>query len=131
SDARYRIAAMRAADYLWRVHRRPDGGLARASNAGVIAEDGVLEDYAALAHGLVTLFEATGEVGLLERALSVVDTANAKLAAPEGMAMMPTVEGKGAKGGAARAFVCVRGTCERPTSDPAILREQLRRGWFR
>ena len=41
--ARYLDAARKAADFLWRVHRRPGGGLYRASNQGVALELGVLD----------------------------------------------------------------------------------------
>ena len=37
----------------------------------------------------------------------------------------PALAGKRAKRGQATAYVCERGRCEAPTSDPAVLREQL------
>jgi len=82
-DVRYRDAALRAADWLWRIHRGTSGGLVRDSNAGRPEADGVLEDYAFLAQGLVALFEATNRVDLLERATTLVMEADARFAAAE------------------------------------------------
>ena len=67
-DPRYRRAAEEAADYLWRVHRRPTWGFYRASNAGKPIHAGVLDDYAFVADGLVSLFMVTGELKHLDRA---------------------------------------------------------------
>jgi uncharacterized protein YyaL (SSP411 family) len=38
---------------------------------------------------------------------------------------MPFIAEKAAIGGRPTAFVCERGLCERPTSDPAVLATQL------
>jgi uncharacterized protein len=68
-------AAVAAADLLARLHRR-DGRLLRTSKDGVAgANDGVLEDYADLAEGLLTLYAATGDprhVGFAGELLDVV-----------------------------------------------------------
>jgi uncharacterized protein len=92
-DVRYREAALRAADWLWRFHRRAShapaasqtttSGLARASNAGHAEAAGVLEDYAFLARGLIALFEATNDVELLDRALALVREADQRFRSPE------------------------------------------------
>ena len=82
-DARYRNAALRTVDWLWRVHRPAQGGLVRDSNEGHPGAGGVLEDYAFFAQGLVALFEATGRADLLERAATLVDEADARFAAGE------------------------------------------------
>ena len=37
----------------------------------------------------------------------------------------PALEGKRAIGGKPTAFLCKRGACEAPTSDPAVLRRAL------
>ena len=71
-DSRYRDAAVRAADWLWRVHFRGAGGLVRDSNAGLAGDAGVLADYAFLTQGMIALFEATHRVNLLERAITLV-----------------------------------------------------------
>jgi uncharacterized protein YyaL (SSP411 family) len=83
-DARYRDAAMRAADFLWRVHRSSTGGLFRSSNAGVPIAAAVLQDYAAFAAGLVALFQVTNDPEMLDRALALVHDANARFRAPGG-----------------------------------------------
>ena len=83
-DDRYRAAAVEAGEYLWRVHRRSEGGLYRASNGGKARELGVLDDYAFLASGLLELYSATGEVRWFERARALVDEAEARFARPEG-----------------------------------------------
>lgn len=42
-------------------------------------------------------------------------------------AQIPLLKGKVAQKGLATAYVCERGTCERPTADPAVLSKQLAR----
>jgi uncharacterized protein YyaL (SSP411 family) len=44
---------------------------------------------------------------------------------------MPTAAGKRDRRGTALAFVCVRGSCQAPTSDRARLRAALMAGWSR
>jgi len=46
-------------------------------------------------------------------------------------AALPALEGKTKGKNPTRAFVCDRSICQAPTSDPAVLREQLLRGWQR
>jgi uncharacterized protein YyaL (SSP411 family) len=67
-------AARAAARLLVDVHLDSDGVLHRVSRDGVRGEPvGVLEDYACLAAGLVTLFGATGEATWLDAARRLVD----------------------------------------------------------
>jgi uncharacterized protein YyaL (SSP411 family) len=40
---------------------------------------------------------------------------------------VPAIRGKGAKGGAATAYVCEMQTCELPTTDPAVFDQQSRK----
>jgi hypothetical protein len=47
------------------------------------------------------------------------------------IARLPALEGKTAKPGTARAYVCQRGACKLPTSDPKELATQVRAGWSR
>ena len=83
-DDRYGAAAEKAADYLWRVHRDAEGRLARASTDGKVSGDGVLDDYAFLAAGLLDLYGATQDARHLERAIELVATARAQFARREG-----------------------------------------------
>jgi uncharacterized protein YyaL (SSP411 family) len=83
-DGRYRDAAVRAADLLWRLHRRAGGGLVRTSNDGHPGDAGVLSDYACLAGGLIALFEATGNLSDLDHAVTLVKEAGERFAAPDG-----------------------------------------------
>ena len=56
---RYRAAAVEAADQILAGLRRPDGRLGRSWKDGRSTGEGVLEDYADLADGLLALYEAT------------------------------------------------------------------------
>jgi hypothetical protein len=56
---RYRDAATTAADAILAGLRRPDGRLGRSWKDGRSTGEGVLEDYADLADGLLALYEAT------------------------------------------------------------------------
>ena len=77
-------AAQRVADLLWRVHW-VDGALRRASRDGVVGEPaGVLEDYACVADGFLSLVEATADPVWLERAGRLLDAAVERFAADDG-----------------------------------------------
>ncbi len=67
----YLSSARRAADYVWNELRRPDGGLFRTARSGKAHLPAYLEDYAYLADGLVTLYEAGGDATILARALEL------------------------------------------------------------
>jgi hypothetical protein len=67
--SRYIDGAMRAADFLLLVHRTSEGTLLRTSRQGRAHLDGVLEDYAYLAEGLIDLYEASGQKRYLTAAL--------------------------------------------------------------
>jgi uncharacterized protein YyaL (SSP411 family) len=58
-DERYQKSAERAARFALSTLRRPDGGLYRTARGGVAKLDGYLEDYAFLADGLISLYEAS------------------------------------------------------------------------
>ena len=66
---RYIDGAMKAADFLWLVHRTPEETLLRTSRQSRAHLDGVLEDYAYLAEGLIDLYEACGQERYLTAAL--------------------------------------------------------------
>ena len=74
-DAAHLVAAARtAARLLVDVHLTGDGRLRRVSRDGVAGEPaGVLEDYACVAHGFLTLFGATGEAEWFTRAHDLVE----------------------------------------------------------
>ena len=69
--SRYIDGAMKAADFLLLVHRTADGTLFRTSRQGRAHRDGVLEDYAYLAEGLIDLYEACGQERYLATALQL------------------------------------------------------------
>ena len=61
-----------------------DGRLRRASLGGGVGDSaGILEDHAALATGLLTLHQVTGDAGWLSAATSLVDDALAHFADPD------------------------------------------------
>ncbi|MCX8556442.1 thioredoxin domain-containing protein [Mycolicibacterium mucogenicum] len=61
-----------------------DGRLRRASLGGVVGDSaGILEDYAALATGLLTLHQVTGEQPWLDAAQGLLDTALAHFTDPD------------------------------------------------
>jgi uncharacterized protein YyaL (SSP411 family)/aryl-alcohol dehydrogenase-like predicted oxidoreductase len=66
---RYIDGAKKAADFLLLVHRTAEGTLLRTSRQGRAHLDGVLEDYACLAEGLIDLYEASGQERYLTAAL--------------------------------------------------------------
>jgi len=73
-------AAATAAEFLLARHL-VDGRLRRTSRQGVVGSSaGVLEDYGALADGLLALHQATGQARWLEAAVSLLDTALARFA---------------------------------------------------
>src|SRR5262249_25440051 len=68
----YTDAAVRAADFLLRTMRTPDGRLLRTYSAGSEPKlNGYLEDYAFFLDALVSLYEATFEDRWMEAALSL------------------------------------------------------------
>ncbi|HEY2696633.1 MAG TPA: thioredoxin domain-containing protein [Pseudonocardiaceae bacterium] len=73
-------AAAGAAEFLLGTHL-VDGRLRRTSRQGVVGTSaGVLEDYAALADGLLALYQATAQVRWLDAAVSLLDIALARFA---------------------------------------------------
>ncbi|MDP9055257.1 MAG: thioredoxin domain-containing protein [Acidobacteriota bacterium] len=81
---RYLEAARRAADFLLRTMVRQDGTVLRRFRDGDAAIAGMLDDYAFFAHGLLDLYEATGEFRWLAAALSITRRQRELLEAPEG-----------------------------------------------
>jgi uncharacterized protein YyaL (SSP411 family) len=76
-------AAQRCAAALLDIHL-VDGRLRRASLGGRVGENaGILEDHGALATGLLTLYQFTGEAGWLTAATGLLETALARFTDPE------------------------------------------------
>ena len=76
-------AAAAAANFLLDTHL-VDGRLLRTSRHGVVGKTaGVLEDYACLASGLLSLHQVTGKPHWLEHACLLLDTALDRFAHPE------------------------------------------------
>jgi uncharacterized protein YyaL (SSP411 family) len=72
-DHDYTDAAKRAANYIWEKNWRKHQGLWRVSLDGKSSVNGIQEDYAYLAEGLLRLYDATGDQAWLERAKLVTD----------------------------------------------------------
>jgi uncharacterized protein YyaL (SSP411 family) len=71
----YREAAIDLAEFLLGPMTREDGGLYRTYRDGTAKIDGYLEDYADVAHGLLELHWATGDLRWLEEARNVAGRA--------------------------------------------------------
>ncbi len=82
--ARYADAATHAADAVLDGLRGPDGRLRRSWKDGRATADGVLEDHANLADGLLSLYEATFEERWFRDAASLADVILAHFADPAG-----------------------------------------------
>ncbi|BCX82327.1 conserved hypothetical protein [Methylomarinovum caldicuralii] len=72
-EPEYLLAARRAADFLWKHHRR-GGRLLRASLHGRAGGDGLQEDYAFLAEGLLALYDMSANPLWLDRARELAAT---------------------------------------------------------
>ena len=71
-DARYLDPARRAAEFLWKTLRQPDGRLYRTSSLGHAAKlNAYLEDYAFTLDAFVTLYETDFDPRWIERAEEV------------------------------------------------------------
>jgi hypothetical protein len=80
----FAAAATTAADFLLTRHLRSDGTLWRASSDGQASGEGIIDDYACLADGLLELFLATGSPRWLSAARALADTARRRFAHPDG-----------------------------------------------
>jgi hypothetical protein len=83
-ERRFVDAAVSAADRLLAGLLRPDGRLGRSWKDGRATGEGVLDDYADLAEGLLALYEATFDERWFVTARSLADTILEHFADPEG-----------------------------------------------
>jgi uncharacterized protein YyaL (SSP411 family) len=83
-EPRYLDAATRAADFVLDTLRSADGGLRRVYRAGQVRLDAYLEDYACLADGLVSLYEAGADERYLHEARALVERIRTAFRAPDG-----------------------------------------------
>jgi uncharacterized protein len=81
---RYRAAAIAAAEAILAGLRRPDGRLGRSWKDGRSSGEGVLEDYADLADGLLALYDATFDERWFTIARELADTILERFADPAG-----------------------------------------------
>ncbi|MFH0750874.1 MAG: thioredoxin domain-containing protein, partial [Chloroflexota bacterium] len=82
--ARYRATAERAAARLLAVLRAPDGRFLRSWKDGHARHAGTLEDQAAMAEGLLTLYESTAEERWFVAARETVEAILARFVDPSG-----------------------------------------------
>ncbi len=82
--ARYRVLAEEAATLVLERLRLPDGRLRRSWKDGRATADGVLEDHACLAAGLLALYEATFDERWFVAARGLADTILDRFADPAG-----------------------------------------------
>jgi len=72
-EPRFTEAAQRAARFILDQMRNPDGGLLRIHSAGRASVDAFVEDYAALADGMISLYESTGDESWYIEARAMID----------------------------------------------------------
>lgn len=72
-EDRYVASAAQAAEFIWTHLRRTDGRLLHTWRAGQARLDAYLDDYAALANSLVSLYEATFDERWIERACQLCE----------------------------------------------------------
>ena len=72
-EPRFIDAAERAARFILNNMRSDDGGLLRIHSAGRASVDAFAEDYAALADGMISLYEATGDEAWYSEARAMID----------------------------------------------------------
>ncbi len=83
-EVRYLDGARKAADFLLENHRSDDGSLLRSSSEGRTRADGILDDYAFFADGLLEIYQVSGDVQYLQAARELIDFARAEFGRPEG-----------------------------------------------
>ena len=82
-EPRYTGAAVRAAEFILREMRDANGRLLHSWRGGQARFQAYLDDYACLANGLLSLYEATGDEHWIEAATSLADEMLARFAGHE------------------------------------------------
>ncbi len=93
SEPRYYRAAARAGEVLWLRLRLPNGRLARRLAGGTARFIGALDDHAYTLWALIELFEASGELRWLKRALALEAVIARGFEDPKGGAFFSTAKG--------------------------------------
>ncbi len=83
-EPRWLPAAVRAAEFILGQMRASDGRLLHTWRAGQAKVPAFLDDHAALANSLITLYEATFDEHWIDEAVRLADTMLAKFADPDG-----------------------------------------------
>jgi uncharacterized protein YyaL (SSP411 family) len=91
-ESRYLDAAAKAADFLLQALRRDDGRLLHTWRGGVAKIDAYLDDYACLANGLVSLYEATFVGRYLDEASALMEVVLDKFGDPDGQGFYFTAD---------------------------------------
>jgi len=89
----YRLAAERAADFVWSKLRSPDGRLLRSYRDGQAKLAAYLEDYAFYSYGLLRLHAATGQDSRLRQAKELTDRMIADFSDPKEGGFFFTADG--------------------------------------
>jgi uncharacterized protein YyaL (SSP411 family) len=91
-EPRYAAAAAQAADFIRAELCRPDGRLLHTWRGGTAKLDAYLDDYAALACGLISLYEATFDGARLDEAARLLDIVLERFADREGSGFFYTAD---------------------------------------
>jgi uncharacterized protein YyaL (SSP411 family) len=83
-ESTYLDGARKAADFLLDEHRNDDGSLLRASSEGRTRAEGILDDYAFFADGLLDIYQVSGEGKYLKAARELIDFTLADFRREEG-----------------------------------------------
>jgi uncharacterized protein len=83
-EPRYVAAAAKAAEFILCSMRREDGRLLHTWRGGAAKLDAYLDDYAAVANSLVTLYESTGNERWIDEAVRLVDVLVEQFVDPNG-----------------------------------------------
>jgi uncharacterized protein YyaL (SSP411 family) len=84
NEQKYIAAAEKAANFLLSSLRLEDGKLAHTWRAGTAKLDAYLDDYAALANALITVYESTFNERFVDEAVKLLDTVVTRFADPAG-----------------------------------------------